>query len=85
VRLVVRDTGPGIAPEDRSRIFEMFQQGGAGRRSSGSGLGLGLYLVKRVTELLGGRVELVSAEAGDTRFEVHLPLRSVPRPRGAPP
>jgi signal transduction histidine kinase len=84
VRLVVRDTGPGIAPEDRSRIFEMFQQGDIGRRSGGSGLGLGLYLVKRVTELLGGRVELVSGDPGDTRFEVHLPLRSAPRSPGAP-
>ncbi len=71
--LRVRDTGPGISPDDRARIFDMFQQGDAGRRAGGSGLGLGLYLVKRATELMGGTVRLASGEPGATTFEVVLP------------
>ena len=74
--LRVADTGPGIGPEERERIFEMFQQGDAGRRAGGSGLGLGLYLVRRLTGVLGGTVALVSGDPGDTVFEVTLPARS---------
>jgi signal transduction histidine kinase len=71
--LRVADTGPGIGPEERERIFEMFQQGDAGRRAGGSGLGLGLYLVRRLTAVLGGTVALVSGDPGNTVFEVTLP------------
>jgi signal transduction histidine kinase len=76
LRMVVRDTGPGIAPEERPKVFEMFRQGAAGLRAGGSGLGLGLYLVQRLSEMLGGRVELTSDDAGTTIFEVRLPLVS---------
>ncbi len=72
--LRVADTGPGIDPQDASRIFEMFQQGDAGRRAGGSGLGLGLYLVKRLAEVLGGSATLVSGDPGNTLFEVTVPL-----------
>ena len=74
--LRVTDTGPGIVPEERAGIFEMFNQGSAGRRAGGSGLGLGLYLVRRLAQVLGGRVRLVEAAPGRTVFEVTLPLRS---------
>jgi signal transduction histidine kinase len=53
----------------------MFHQGAAGRRAGGSGLGLGLYLVRRLTQVLGGRVRLVEADPGRTVFEVTLPVR----------
>lgn len=81
--LRVRDTGPGIGAHDRARVFEMFAQGDAGRRAGSSGLGLGLYLVKRLAGLLGGSVSLESAEPGNTVFEVRLPVRSFPDPPGA--
>jgi signal transduction histidine kinase len=71
--LRVTDTGPGVDPADRDRIFDMFEQGDVGRRAGGSGLGLGLYLVKRLAAVLGGTVALVSGEPGDTTFEVRLP------------
>jgi signal transduction histidine kinase len=74
LRLLVRDTGPGIAPEERPKVFEMFRQGAAGLRAGGSGLGLGLYLVQRLSAMLGGTVELTSDDAGTTIFEVRLPL-----------
>jgi signal transduction histidine kinase len=80
-RLVLRvsDTGPGIAPAERPKIFEMFRQGSAGLRAGGSGLGLGLYLVKRLSHMLGGDVELLARE-GETVFEVRIPLPEPARP-----
>ncbi len=75
LRFRVSDSGPGIAPEERGGIFEMFHQGSAGRRAGGSGLGLGLYLVRRLAHVLGGRVRLAEADPGRTVFEVTLPLR----------
>lgn len=74
LHLRVTDTGPGIAPDERDTIFEMFHQGAAGRRAGGSGLGLGLYLVRRLARVLGGTAELREAEPGRTTFEVHIPL-----------
>jgi signal transduction histidine kinase len=79
VVLEVRDTGPGIGAGERLKIFDMFQQGDAGRRAGGSGLGLGLYLVKRLVEVLGGRIEISAAELGNTVFRVELPISSIPR------
>ncbi len=78
--LRVTDTGPGVDPADRAQIFEMFQQGDAGRRAGGSGLGLGLYLVKRLAEVMGGAVMLRSGEPGHTSFEVSLPTGNGDRP-----
>lgn len=76
--LRVRDTGPGIAAQERPKIFEMFRQGAAGLRAGGSGLGLGLYLVKRLTDMLGGEVELLSPDGGETVFEVRIPGAAMP-------
>ena len=77
--LEVEDTGDGIAPEDLAVIFEAFRQGGTSRRRGG--LGIGLDLVKRLTELHGGTVEALSEGPGyGARFVVRLPLTTVPAP-----
>ncbi|MBM4439093.1 MAG: response regulator [Candidatus Rokubacteria bacterium] len=77
--LEVEDTGDGIAPEDIGVIFEAFRQGGATRRRGG--LGLGLDLVKRLTEMHGGRVDAFSEGAGyGARFQVRLPLGRAEKP-----
>jgi signal transduction histidine kinase/ActR/RegA family two-component response regulator len=70
--LEVEDTGEGIAPEDLPVIFEAFRQGA---QSRAGGLGIGLDLVRRLTELHGGRVRVISEGSGrGACFRVELPL-----------
>ncbi len=70
--LAVADTGPGIAPEDRSRVFERFYRGANGRRAGG-GTGLGLAIVEETVRRSGGKITLVDAPG--TRLEAVFPLR----------
>ena len=72
VQVTVADTGPGIAAEDHSRIFEEFQQTQAGRAER-EGTGLGLALSKRLVELHGGRIWLESELGRGSRFVFTLP------------
>lgn len=82
--LRVRDTGVGIAPEMLSRVFDLFAQGERGPDRGAGGLGLGLTLVRRITELHGGRVDAASAGAGHgSTFTVRLPALPTP-PAPAP-
>ena len=63
-RFWVRDTGPGVRPEDRRRIFERFERGS---NADGEGAGLGLAIVSAIARAHGGRAELNgSATAGAT-------------------
>ena len=74
VQVSVRDTGPGIADEDRERIFEEFQQTDVGS-SQGEGTGLGLALSRRLVELHGGRIWVESELGHGSRFVFSLPLQ----------
>jgi two-component system, NtrC family, sensor kinase len=74
VRVSVRDTGPGIAPEDQDRIFEEFQQAAAGREQR-EGTGLGLALSKRLVELHGGRIWVDSELGRGSTFVFTLPAQ----------
>ena len=75
VALSVRDDGVGIAPALQPRIFETFFQGRQDRDRAKGGLGLGLALVKSLSELHGGRVEVESPGLGKgTIFTVRLPV-----------
>ena len=78
VNVSVTDTGPGIAPGDRERIFEEFQQTdvGIGQRE---GTGLGLALSKRLVELHGGRIWVESETGRGSRFVFTMPLAKAPR------
>jgi PAS domain S-box-containing protein len=70
VRLIVSDTGPGIAPADRERIFERFVQGQEG---AGGAAGLGLAIVRDIVQAHGGRVFLESEVGQGSRFTLELP------------
>jgi signal transduction histidine kinase len=74
IELAVADTGDGIAPEVRDRVFEPFWRGDAARSSPGTGLGLAL--TKRIVESLGGEIEVESEPAGGSRFAISLPQPS---------
>jgi signal transduction histidine kinase len=74
--LHVWDTGVGIPPEHRERIFEPFWQGRHGSRSEVRGSGLGLAITRNLVGLLGGRVRLRSRLEAGTCVSVRLPLAS---------
>jgi signal transduction histidine kinase len=74
LRVEVRDRGAGIHPEDTPHIFELFGQGLHGPGHSNGGLGIGLHLVKRITELHGGHVGVNSSPGDGSAFWVRLPL-----------
>jgi signal transduction histidine kinase/CheY-like chemotaxis protein len=74
VALVVLDTGPGIAIEDRGRIFEEFRS----LERGGPGLGLGLAIAERIARLLGHRLQLRSQPGRGSAFAIHVP-RAQPR------
>lgn len=76
VTIEVEDRGVGIPLDSQERIFEEFEQA---HESTGGGTGLGLALVKRIVELHGGRVELVSAPGQGSTFSIHLPSDRRPR------
>jgi CheY-like chemotaxis protein len=76
VEIVVSDTGEGIAPDVLPVIFERFRQADSSTTRAHAGLGLGLALVKHLTELHGGSVTAQSAGPGKgATFIVKLPLR----------
>jgi len=70
----VRDTGIGIAEDEQERIFEAFQRGGRGVRTSTEGTGLGLTLSKRIVELHGGRMWMQSRLGEGSTFGFSIPL-----------
>ncbi|WP_338072307.1 ATP-binding protein [Halorhodospira halochloris] len=74
----VRDTGPGIPPDQQAHIFAAFDR--AGYQGSRSGHGLGLAIVRELTELFGGKIALESTPGVGSTFSVTLPLTPVVAP-----
>ncbi len=69
VEMTVEDRGPGVRPEDRERVFDLFERSGNGVR----GGGIGLATVRRIVRLHSGRVWLEAAEPHGTRAVVRVP------------
>ncbi len=70
IKIIFADRGPGITPEDSSRIFEPFYRTGASANLEGSGIGLSI--VKKIIELHGGSISLISGEQKGSSFTVSL-------------
>ena len=74
VRIEVRDSGIGVAPEHQQSIFKEFYQVGNSERNRSKGLGLGLNIVDRTVQLLGYRLQFFSRLGVGTRFSLQVPL-----------
>ncbi|WP_019960396.1 hybrid sensor histidine kinase/response regulator [Woodsholea maritima] len=72
VRISVRDTGPGINAVDRTHLFQHFERGAA-ERTAQPGAGLGLAMVKRLAEAMGGEVGVESEPGHGAHFWVRFP------------
>ena len=85
VRIRVRDTGIGIAPELRDKVFDMFMQGDRSLERTRGGLGVGLTLVRNLVALHGGSVDVWSEGLGrGSELTVSLPVESVQVPASGP-
>ena len=74
VRITVRDHGPGIPADFKSRIFKRFAQADATDARRKGGTGLGLSIAKQIIDRLGGEVGFADAPGGGTVFHVELPI-----------
>lgn len=79
LRFAVKDTGPGIAAEERAQLFQLFTQTEAGRRSGG-GTGLGLALSQSLVRLMGGQIEVESVVGRGSTFAFELVVRETSAP-----
>ena len=73
VRILVFDSGPGIAAAEQQRIFEKFYRSGPPLMQTQSGTGLGLYISRELVQLMGGRLEVQSQPGAGTTFVIELP------------
>ena len=70
----VMDRGPGLSPEECTRVFEAFYRSPSARARNAIGSGLGLFLVKRTVEAHGGRVRALARPGGGLIIELRLPV-----------
>ena len=74
--IAVQDTGIGVAPADRDRIFEDFHQVDSSTTKQFGGTGLGLAISRRLATMLGGRLFLEDTEGPGANFKLELPRRA---------
>jgi signal transduction histidine kinase len=76
LKVAVADTGPGIAPEEASRIFDEFYQITQPGREKSKGVGLGLAISKKLVEMHGGRIQVESFVGRGSKFFFTIPART---------
>ena len=79
LRITVTDTGPGIGPEDRERVFDPFWQVDQSSTRRTGGTGLGLSIARRLAREMGGDVSLTSTPGEGSRFTLVVPVEPVER------
>ena len=82
VVLRVSDRGPGVPQPDRVRVFEPFQRAGLSKDAV-PGVGLGLFVVRRIVEAHGGEIAIEDTPGGGAAFRVSLPAAGRPAATGA--
>jgi signal transduction histidine kinase len=80
VWVAVEDTGPGMAPEDLSHVFDRFWRADRSRDRASGGTGIGLTICRRLIELHGGHIEVESTLGAGSIFRFWLPTAVTPTP-----
>ena len=73
LRMEVEDTGPGISPDDQTKLFRHFEQTKTGQQA-GTGTGLGLAISREFVRLMGGDITISSQVGNGSIFAIHFPL-----------
>ncbi len=75
MKISVKDTGMGFSPKDKKKFFQKFSRTKEALKANPNGTGMGIYVVKLLTEQMNGRVEATSPGRGQgSEFSVYLPL-----------
>jgi two-component system sensor histidine kinase KdpD len=77
-RVTIEDSGPGVPDEALPRIFDRFFRASGGRRSAGTGMGIGLAVVRGFVEAMGGQVSARRSELGGLAIDVDLRAAEIP-------
>ncbi|MEM8856787.1 MAG: ammonium transporter [Chloroflexota bacterium] len=83
--LIIKDTGIGIPIHAQKDVFEPFRQVDGSKTRRHNGTGLGLAITKRMAEILGGNISLISIEGRGSQFTITLPLVPMSKPSSGPP
>lgn len=85
VAIEVEDTGPGVPEEAASRIFSPFEQADVSSKRRHGGLGLGLYIARRLSVAMGGDIELETKREEGSRFTVRIEAPVIAEQHCQPP